>query len=1009
MNFGIERIFEIDPWSIGESEFKPEKNAVAESIFSLANEYMGTRGFFEEGYKGNTYQECFIGGIYLKETMKQSYKKVGVPTSLNYGSNTTNWITVQVKVNDESFTMGESDFSNYYRSLDMKTGVLKRELVFKTKSGEETYLSWERFISYEDVHIGSIRLSVKALNHNKKIEVSMLLDGRFGNQVYAKDEGAAEEILQSGDQKDCFLLMKVPSTGHYYIHNMHINSHDIDAQKESIMLPSMVGKKITFVPEQGREYKIDKIVSVWTSRDAGYPYGLIKKEEDSRQIDMLVQKKLVNFLTIKSKENLKIAATAGYDSLKQKHIEVMAEIWDKVDIEIQGDALSQQGIRYSIFQLTNSYRGFDSFLNVNPKGLTSEFYQGRYFWDTESYCLPFYLFTNPDAAKGLIEFRYNTLESAKERATEFGYKGAMYPWNTIDGSEDCPDWVYWGAHINGIIPYAIYIYSCTTGDEEYLFSKGIEVLIEESRFWASRASFIAYRDGYCINRVSGPDEHQYAVNNNFYTNYMAKFTLEYTINTIETMQKDAKDKLDIIFKKLEFDKIELKTWLKIAEKLILNYDKKYNIFVQDDMFLSLSQMTREELDPQKDIPIDQKWPIEKFLQYDLIKQPDTLLAMLLFRNKFSFEEKLSNYTFYEQRTTHGSSLSPCVHSILASEIGLHNQAYEYYLWASRLDLDDFNQNTYQGLHTTAMAGSWMNLVYGFGGLVIHDEMLEFKPTTPVAWESFSFKLNYRSSTLKVTVNNEKVHYQIIAGEPIKIKIYETVLVAEKEQKTIEVPDSIKKKACLEAVIFDLDGVIVDTAKYHYKAWKLMADNEGIYFDEIINERLKGVSRTESLKIIMEKSNREYTDNELKNLAAMKNTGYVKMLEELTPNDILPGIIDFIKELKTGGIKLAIFSASKNTDFILEKLKMKSYFDTVVTGNDVQRTKPDPEGFILAAKKISIEPKNCAVIEDAFAGIEGAKAAKMQGMGIGDRMQLYNADYVLVSTKYLTLEKVKMLF
>jgi len=426
------------------------------------------------------------------------------------------------------------------------------------------------------------------------------------------------------------------------------------------------------------------------------------------------------------------------------------------------------------------------------------------------------------------------------------------------------------------------------------------------------------------------------------------------------------------------------------------------------MFLSLIPFSREEM-TREDIPVEAKWCIEKFLIHDVLKQPDVVLSMFLFRNDFTLEEKENNYRFYEQRTLHGSSLSPCIHSIIGSEIGRYNQAYDYYLWASRLDLDDYNNNTYEGLHISAMAGTWTNIVYGFGGMVANGELLEFKPIIPDAWDSYSFKVVYRDRVIKINVDKETVSYQITKGESLNIKIFGQTLEATSNFKSLPISEKFTARNKLEAVIFDLDGVITDTAKYHYKAWKQLADREGIYFDEVINERLKGVPRMDSLNIILERSDHDYSDQEKESMAKSKNDIYVEMLESLTPNDILPGILDFLKELKESSTKIALYSASKNTQTIVKKLKIKGDFEVIISGNDVTKAKPHPEGFLSAAQKLGVAPESCAVVEDAFAGIEGAIAAKMKTMGIGQKLQLHNADYVLVSTKFLTYESVNYLF
>jgi len=346
---------------------------------------------------------------------------------------------------------------------------------------------------------------------------------------------------------------------------------------------------------------------------------------------------------------------------------------------------------------------------------------------------------------------------------------------------------------------------------------------------------------------------------------------------------------------------------------------------------------------------------------------------------------------------------------MASEIGRHNQAYEYYLWASRLDLDNYNTNSDKGLHISAMSGTWMNIVFGFGGMNINGDCLEFNPSLPNKWDAYSFKIIYRNSVIKISVDPTKASLEIIDGQDVEAIIYGNKVNISTTPTLVTTPDSITNRPEFKAAVFDLDGVIVDTAKYHYKAWKSIADEEGIYFDEQINERLKGVSRERSLEIIMERKNKDYSDEAFKALAAEKNDRYLDMLEEVTPADILPGINTFMSELKSKEIKLAVYSASKNATIILEKLGILPLFDAIVTGNDVTHSKPHVEGYMISSDRLGISPESCVMVEDSFAGIEGAIKANMKSVGIGEKLVLHNADYVLRTTEHLTYDRLNILF
>ena len=1008
MEKGVDRLFEIDPWLVIESDFNGNSSEISESMFSLSNEYMGTRGLFEEGFDGASLEGCYIGGIYLKSKVPYIWQRPGFINFANTQIHTTNWLRIKVTVADETFSMSDSKYNDYRRVLDMRNGILKRKLVFVGKDGSETHLCWERFISQADRHAGAIKLTVKAVNHSKKIKIDFVLDGRKENRDTGTDRIHTSQIAAG----DSYLLKRVDTTGQYFIHRMTVDSSSLSDKVVTVEISDkMVGYSAEFVAQEGKAYDFYKMVSVWTSRDAGYPHGIVPKEDGQCEIDANKESQIVDFLMNKSELHLADLVERGYESLREAHVKEFERLWQNLDVEIDGDPSAQQGIRYCMFQLLSHYVGMDSYLNIAPKGHSGENYNGRAFWDSESYCLPFYLFANPQAAKDLIEYRYNGLNAARERAVELGYKGAIYPWTTLDGTEDTEVWEYTVTeiHVNSTVAYAIYLYEMVVGDEDYVLDHGVEMLIEIARFFASRAVYIPHRDGYAFNMVGGPDEWRQWVDNNWYTNFMAKWALEYAIELVKRQKASFSKRFEELKEKMSFDEAELEQFAKVAQKIILNRDEDLAIYLQDEQTLNLEPVSREELDPELDLPIDRKWTVVSKLKCQLMKQPDVLLAMMLQRHRFSVEDKMNNYRFYEQRCAHGSSLSPCVHSILASEIGRYNQAYHYYLWASRLDLDNLNFNSHEGLHISSMAGSWLTIVAGFGGMTYSGDTLELDPIVPEAWQSYSFKLAYRGTRIKVSVNKEQVEVVKLAGNDLPIKIYGNGAVITNQPLSVPLSAEYINRPRLEAVIFDLDGVIVDTAKYHYMAWKEMADKEGIFFDERINERLKGVSRTDSLEIILEKADREYSAEEKEQLLTQKNQAYVQMLSCLTPADILPGINQLLSDLKTKGIKMAVCSASKNTDKVLGPLGISGLFDVVVSGNDVTKSKPDPEGVRIAIRKLGVKAQNCVLVEDAFAGIVAGVAAETKTLGIGDKMLLHKADYVIPSTNYMSLETLEMLF
>lgn len=894
MNLGVELLFDVHPWQIIESAFNPEKAREAEACFSLSNEYMGTRGSFEEGSSGLTLEGCYIGGMYVRQPIVYETYRKAFPKESNFMVHTTHWFRTRIAVDGEAFSMDESSFSDYCRVLDMQQGLLIRELVFTTTSGKKTKLRWERFLSHADRHLAASFLSVTALNHRAPVTVYIALDGQKENTHFGNARRHMVEVETAATAGEMSLLKKIVTTGQYFRHQMKTEV-PADASVSFYKDDCLVGQKIEMDLAEGQPVSFSRTVSVFSSRDAGFPFGLIQKGQTENDLDVAKENEILDFLRKEGRAHT--AAMPAYEQARTAHIEAVSNVWKTLDIEIEGDDLSQQGIRFCMFQLFSTYRGFDGNLNIGAKGLTGEVYFGRYFWDTEAYCLPYYLLTNPEAARHLLLCRYNTLDAARERARSFNYDGAWYAWQTIDGTEDLSlnEYAFGEVHIDGIVPYALYFYTKTTGSNELLYKEGIEILIEMSRFWASRASYSPHRKGYGILKVMGPDEYQQFVNNNFYTNFLAKQALDYTLQVIDEMGTKAPEALADVFQRLGVKRdVELKKWQTVSKGMILNENKNLGIFVQDDEILYNEEIHREELDKQRDIPVEKKWTIEKYQKAQLIKQPDVLMAIFLFRDQFSMQQKKDNFRFYEQRTIHGSSLSPSVHSILANEIGLCNMSYQYYLYAARLDLEDYNNNTFEGLHITSLAGTWLNMIFGFGGLCVADDHIQLSPNIPQVWKSLKFKYTYRGELMQVTATHDTVEAVVLKGERgIPVSLYGEPSIIGRNPQTVSVPEELKIRPRMQGVIFPRVDFVDDS---------------------------------------------------------------------------------LIREFQEAGVKTAI-------------------------GTDFERI----------AAQLEMVSQNCLVVADSFDVISEAAAAGMKTMGIGWKIDLYNADYVLKSTKYLTKDRGDMLF
>jgi len=464
----------------------------------------------------------------------------------------------------------------------------------------------------------------------------------------------------------------------------------------------------------------------------------------------------------------------GYSQLLADQIQAWAKIWEMSDITIDGDVKAQQGIRFNIFQLNQTYLGKDSRLNIGPKGFTGEKYGGSTYWDTEAYCIPFYMATkDQQVARNLLTYRYNQLGKAIENAEKLGFTNgaALYPMVTMNGEECHNEWeiTFEEIHRNGAIAFAIFNYYRFTGDYSYIPEKGLEVLIGIARFWHQRANFSTNKNQYMILGVTGPNEYENNVNNNFYTNYIAKWCIDYTIEQIQKVENEYASDYTRIMNKAKLSQAEISEMKKVADNMYFPYSEEHQVYLQQDGFLDKELVKVADLDKSQR-PINQKWSWDRILRSPYIKQADVLQCFYFFEDHFSKAELKNNFEFYESFTVHESSLSPCVHSIQAAVLDKMDMAYTFYLRTSRLDLDDYNKEVEEGCHITSMAGTWMSIVEGFGGMRVKNDALHFEPKIPSEWKGYSFKINFRNQILQVYITHNDTQFTLEGTTEITVYV-----------------------------------------------------------------------------------------------------------------------------------------------------------------------------------------------------------------------------------------------
>ena len=702
----------MNTWNIIIEGFNKADITKHESIFSLGNGAMGMRANFEEDYTGDTLQGSYIGGVYYPDKTRVGWWKNGYPEYFAKVLNAPSWIGLHIKINGELLDLNTClEVKNFRCQLNMKEGWYERSFTAMLPNQQEIQVKVLRFLSLHYDELGALRYEITPLTTEATIEIESYLDSGIKNSDANWDERFWNTLEISSEDNFATILAETKKT-RFKVHTFMQNQLFID------------NKALNISPKENKKENY-----------IGLQYELKVKQNQTFRIEKYGGYSRSNDYSTLTKSKTFSKSIALFDSLLEKQKEDWAAIWETSDIVIEGDEKAQQGIRFNIFQLNQTYSGKYAHLNIGPKGFTGEKYGGSTYWDTEAYCLPFYMATKgAEVARNLLMYRYNQLDKAIENAQKLGFTGgaALYPMVTMNGEECHNEWeiTFEEIHRNGAIAFAIYNYTRYTGDESYLKDYGIEVLIGIARFWAQRVSFSAEKQKYVLLGVTGPNEYENNVNNNFYTNYLASWCLRYAAEQVTTLQKAG------------ITKEETQQWLHIAQNIYFPYSEKYGVYLQQDGFLDKDLKPVSAI-PAEERPLNQHWSWDRILRSPYIKQADTLQGFYFFEDHFTKEELQRHYEFYEPFTVHESSLSPCVHSVLASALGKTEEAYTLYLRTARLDLDDYNKEVHEGLHITSMAGTWLSIVEGFAGMRVKNGKLTFTPRLPKHWKSLSFKVMFR--------------------------------------------------------------------------------------------------------------------------------------------------------------------------------------------------------------------------------------------------------------------------
>jgi alpha,alpha-trehalose phosphorylase len=754
-----------DEWNVIEKAFHPEFSAQSETMLALANGYLGMRGCPEEGGP-NAENATLINGFYESWPIAYPEEAYGFAKTGQTICNLTDSKIIKLFVDDEPFWLPDANLLSYDRRLNMRSGTLDREILWKTPAGKQVSIKSRRLVSFEHRHVAAISYCVTLLNAKAFVVISSEMaadepDGRIDSDDPRLAKAFAGRVLH-------------PRASYAKGHRV-VLCHATEKSRLTVACAIDHALETSCTYTDKTDYRDDfGQVAFTIEAQPGDPIQLTKYMVYHTSHTASAEE-----LCGRAEWTLDRVTAQGFQPLLSSQELYMDDFWRRSDVRIKdvredrtkrSTVEIQQAIRFNLFHMLQaSARAEDA--GVPAKGLTGKAYEGHYFWDTEIYLLPFLTYTSPSIARNLLIFRYKMLPRARARAKELGHRGAMFPWRTISGEEAS---AYYAAgtaqyHINADIMYALRKYVQATGDELFLRDYGAEMLVETARLWVDLGFYSETKGGkFCINGVTGPDEYNAVVNNNAYTNLMARENLLYAAQTVKSLQTAEPNAYKALVQKTSLDSSEVEAWIRAAENMYVPYDEKRQIILQDDSFLDREPWNFQNT-PSEHYPLLLFYHPLDIYRKQVIKQADVVLAMFLLGHLFSLEAKKRNFYFYDPLTTGDSSLSSCVEAIIAAQVGDMEKAIRYGMAALLMDLADVGGNVRDGCHIASMGGTWMMLTYGFGGMQDNGGTLSFWPRrAPEENAILRFPVTYRGQTLEIEIGPEKVEYALRKGEAIVI-------------------------------------------------------------------------------------------------------------------------------------------------------------------------------------------------------------------------------------------------
>lgn len=756
-----------DPaWTFHEPEYDPALEDVNASRFTLGNGYLGVRGSLEE-IGPYSVQGLFAAGLfsYIKSPdwfrADNFFKKLFILDEDKMKSdrdettivNLPDFLFIRLVIEGEPFLPWQGKLLVWERSFDIRRGCLRRTVRWQDRAGRITRFEIERFVSMADPHLQGCSYSFTPENYSGSVRLESGIDGRswtFGQELVFCD--------QARKRPGGMILVSSTRKPRYEIHQAAAHRLLIKGRPHAARWGfRQAGKKAYNTAElrvqRGVTYTLEKTSVLCTSRPQecrieGRPVSFARHSQEIL-------------------DRLDRASRAGYAAIFRQHEAAMDEVWARSDVEIKGDAAVQRAFRFNLYHLFIAGPR-DEDISVGAKTLSGEWYRAFVFWDTEMYIMPFFCNANLDAARRILTYRYHRLDAARENARAKGYRGAYYPMTSAgSGREEMISWNIFGPiiHISAAVAFATWEYYKASGDFEFLRRHGLEMILECTRFYASRMEYNRQEDRYDLNCLAGPDEYHSRIDNNAYTNLMAQWTHRLAVDLSKEFRQDHPRDWTRVTRRVHLTPSEMRHWQKQFSKLHIPRDKKRGLVEQFEGYFRLSKTWKSHGSAYGG-------PGADYHHTQAIKQADTLLALAILPDWFDEKTKRRCFEYYDPLTVHGSSLSPCIHAMLGAQLGLGKKAYENFRWAVNLDLDDHMGNTRMGIHAAACGGVWLAAVKGFAGLQTRREGLELRPRLPRKWRSFAFQACWQGNAVRIEITPQEVRLKAAAGNrsPVPVRV-----------------------------------------------------------------------------------------------------------------------------------------------------------------------------------------------------------------------------------------------